>query len=60
MTDPPATADSSNPTDVGDHGESPPGPPRWLKVFGIIGLVLVVLFVARHLANGGFHGHALP
>ena len=44
----------------GRDSESPPGAPRWVKVFGIIALVLVVLFVARHLTGGGFRGHALP
>jgi len=41
--------------------ESPayPGAPRWVKILGIISLALVVLFVAVHLAGGGFrhHGH---
>lgn len=39
---------SSDPNDV---------TPRWVKVFGIIFLVLVVLFVILHLAGGGFQGH---
>jgi hypothetical protein len=36
-----------------------PGAPRWVKILGIISLVLVVAFVAVHLAGGGFqhHGH---
>lgn len=32
-----------------------PGTPRWVKVFGIIVLVLVLLLVARVLIGGG-HG----
>ncbi len=32
----------------------PPGAPRWVKVFGIIVVVLVVAFVVLHLAGGGF------
>ncbi|MBT9470778.1 MAG: hypothetical protein IV099_06295 [Phenylobacterium sp.] len=28
--------------------------PRWVKVFGIIGLVLVALFVVLHLTGHGF------
>ena len=32
-----------------------PGTPRWVKVFGIIVLVLVLLFVAR-MFIGGEHG----
>jgi hypothetical protein len=34
-----------------------PGTPRWVKVFGIIVVVLVLLFVVLHLAGvGGRHG----
>jgi hypothetical protein len=36
-----------------------PGTPRWVKVLGVISLTLVLVFVAVHLAGGGFqhHGH---
>jgi hypothetical protein len=36
-----------------------PGAPRWVKILGFISVVLVVAFVAAHLAGGGFrhHGH---
>ncbi len=34
------------------------GTPRWVKVFGIIALVLVLLFVVLLLAGGGSHGPA--
>jgi len=39
--------------------ESPayPGAPRWVKILGIITLALAVVFVAVHLAGGGFHHH---
>lgn len=33
-----------------DH-ETPPGMPSWVKVFGVIGLVLVLLFVILHLTG---------
>jgi hypothetical protein len=33
-----------------------PGTPRWVKVFGIIVLVLVLLVVARMFIGGGEHG----
>lgn len=36
-----------------------PGTPRWVKLFGIIALVLVLLFVILHLTGGGFRGHDL-
>jgi hypothetical protein len=29
------------------------GAPRWVKVFGIIAIVLVMLFVALHLSGHG-------
>jgi hypothetical protein len=38
--------------------ETPPGLPRWVKVFGVVILGLLVLFVILHLLGGGFRGHA--
>jgi len=35
---------------------SPPGTPRWVKVFGIIVLVAVLLLVGLLLFGGGAHG----
>ncbi|MDQ0876562.1 hypothetical protein QFZ77_005221 [Paenibacillus sp. V4I3] len=41
-----------------EHGHgSPPSTPRWVKVFGIIALVLVLLFVILHLTGNNFGGH---
>lgn len=31
--------------------------PRWVKVFGAIGIVLLVAFVILHLTGHGFGGH---
>jgi hypothetical protein len=31
--------------------EAPPGTPRWVKVFGIIAIVLVLLFAGLHLTG---------
>jgi hypothetical protein len=31
--------------------------PRWVRFFGLVGIVLALVFVALHLAGGGFHGH---
>jgi hypothetical protein len=31
--------------------ESPPGTPRWVKVFGITAIVLVLLFAGLHLTG---------
>jgi hypothetical protein len=50
MTDPAPNFASS-----GDNG----GTPRWVKVFGIIAIVLVLLFVILHLTGNGFRGHSL-
>jgi hypothetical protein len=46
--------------------DSPPYPddgddtrtPRWVKVSGVIALVLIVLLVLMHLTGGGLGGHA--
>jgi hypothetical protein len=32
---------------------APPSTPRWVKVFGIIFIVLVLLFVILHLSGNG-------
>jgi hypothetical protein len=37
------------------HPDSPPGTPRWVKVFAIIAVVVVLLVVILLLA-GGNHG----
>lgn len=37
-----------------DEGE---GAPRWVKVSAAIAVVLIVVFVAVHLAGGGMAGH---
>jgi hypothetical protein len=38
------------------YREPPPGTPRWVKVFGLIALVVLVLFVVVLLVGGGEHG----
>jgi hypothetical protein len=43
----------------------PPGAPRWVKVFAIIGGTLFLLFVLLHLTglrphHGGFHDTRVP
>jgi hypothetical protein len=42
---------------VGPEPGSPPSPPRWVYVFGIIATVLVVLFVVLHLSGHAMVGH---
>lgn len=45
---------SSSDPDDDDSGDTP----RWVKVFGIIGAVIVLLFVILHVAGRGLGGHA--
>jgi hypothetical protein len=60
-------------TQVGPDRPVYPGTPRWVKVFGIIALVLVLLVViimftgvggehgpGRHISSGGAGGHRPP
>jgi hypothetical protein len=42
---------------VGLGRRSPTGAPRWVKVFGIVVAVLVLLFVIMALFGGGPAGH---
>jgi hypothetical protein len=43
-----------------DHeSDSVESAPRWVKVFGIVGLVLVVVFVIVYLAGGGLGHHGM-
>ena len=57
MADSPPHPDTGNDTGVGPDRESTTGTPRWVKVFGIIALGLVVLFFILRLAGvGGGHG----
>ena len=43
-------------THEGSDRGSPTSTPRWVKVFGIVALVLVLLFVILLLADAGRHG----
>jgi hypothetical protein len=56
MTDPARGAgdDPGDPTGERPDREATPGPPRWVKVFGISAVVVVVLFVIlRFTVFGG-------
>jgi hypothetical protein len=58
LAEPPTAPDSnSNRVGVGHGPGSPPSTPRWVKVSGIIGIVLILLFVILHLAGLGLGGH---
>lgn len=52
MTDPTADPHPGD-TDVGIDRESPPGTPRWVKVFGVAFLLLVLMIIVM-MASG--HG----
>jgi hypothetical protein len=61
MADPPPYLDSDS--DTGDDSREGPdrgstiGTPRWVKVFGIIFIILVLMFVILHLFGRGLGGH---
>ena len=55
MADLPPERDSA-----GDDTGRAPGAPRWVKVFAVVAIVLVLLFAVLHLTGGGFRGHAAP
>jgi hypothetical protein len=46
------------PPDLDSDGDT--GMPRWVKVFGIAFIVLVVVIVILHLSGRGFGGHMQP
>jgi hypothetical protein len=45
-------------TEPPDQKRAPPVP-RWVKVFGLIFVLLIVLVAALHLGGGGLH-HDMP
>ena len=61
MADPPSYPDSNgDPGDdrgVGLDRDSPPSAPPWVYAFGIIAIVLVLLFVVLHLTGNSPMGH---
>ncbi len=56
MADPTLNPNTDDDTGVGPTEDRPPSTPRWVKVFGIIAIVLVLLFVIMLLTGGGGHG----
>jgi hypothetical protein len=49
--------DNDDNTGMESDSESVIGAPRWVKIFGIIALVLVLLFVILHLIGDAHGGH---
>lgn len=45
------------PTELPSAASDVEGTPRWVKIFGAIALLLIVLFVYRHLVTGGMGNH---
>ena len=71
MADPPPDTDSKGDTGVGPNRGSTTATPRWVKVFGVIALVAVLLFVlllftkgphrpGLHASFGGLGGNTPP
>ena len=63
MTDPPPYPDTGDDTGVRPVRGSPPypGTPRWVWVFGVIGIVVVLLVVIILFTGvGGPAGHTPP
>lgn len=57
MVGPPPDPKTQDDMGVGPVHESPPGTPRWVKIFGIIILLLILGFLILKLAGvGGDHG----
>jgi len=62
MAEPPAYPDPSGHTRL-EPEHAATGTPRWVKLFGIVALTLVLLFGILHLTGnslGGPGSHALP
>ena len=56
MAEPHLDSDTVNHAKLGRG--SPPPMPRWVKVFGLVAaIVIVVLFITQHLGVGGMGGH---
>ena len=67
MADTPHTpntnADSATGRGAPPEHEAAPGTPRWVIVFGVVALALVVVVVVVHLAGGGMGAmmnHGMP
>jgi hypothetical protein len=49
-----------NDDDAGDDTRDDTSMPRWVKAFGIIFIVFVLVIVVLHLTGRGFGGHMQP
>ncbi len=57
MADSPPDPDSNGDTGAGSGSGPTNGTPRWVYAFGIIALVLALLFAALRLTGHGLGGH---
>ena len=53
MADSSPSPDAADRTAAGPSAATPPGTPFWVKAFGVVLLLLVLVFVGLHLAGGG-------
>ena len=64
MANRPPYSGTDDDSGVGPAADKPPSTPRWVKVFGIVGVVLVLLLVLMLLTGHGpgrhMGGHAQP
>ncbi len=56
MADSPPAADTADGAGMEPGSAAPAGTPRWVKVSGIVALIVVGLLVVMILAGGGQHG----
>ena len=42
---------------MSSHDSTPPPAPRWVKLFGLAAILLVVVFAILHIAGRGLGGH---
>lgn len=40
-----------------ERDEGPPPAPRWVRIFGLVAIALIAIFLIVHLADGGFRSH---
>ncbi len=59
LPDPDSDLDTGDDTDVAPERDSPPATPAWVKAFGIIGIILLLLFVGLHV-SGNAPTHTMP
>lgn len=57
MADLPPYPASDDDTEMETGRESPTSTPRWVKVLGLIAIILVLLFITLHLTFGGLKDH---